>query len=94
MDGPAYVDSILRRKVAACVATARTLWHWNGLGLLDDGSDMTKWRAGLWRVRPLRLSGFVVVLLAGLKPRQAIAVADADKLWRELGDDRALAGFA
>jgi hypothetical protein len=60
MDGPAYADSILWRKVTACVAAGRALWHWSGLDLLDGGSDMTKWRADLWRVRPLRLSGVCI----------------------------------
>jgi hypothetical protein len=60
---------------------------------VNGGSDKAKRRADLWRVRPLRLSGFVVVMLAGLKPRQVMAMADADQLGSELGDYRAAPGF-
>jgi hypothetical protein len=88
MDGPAYADSILGRKVAACVALAAVALYWHGFGLVMV-VGMTKWRADLWRVRPFRLSGFVVVLLTGLKPCEMMAMPNANQFGGELRDDRA-----
>jgi len=34
MDGPAYADSVLGRKVAPCVALAAVALYWHGLGLV------------------------------------------------------------
>jgi hypothetical protein len=66
MDGPAYADSILGRKVAACVALAAVALYWHGFGLVMV-VGMTKWRADLWRVRPFRLSGLFGLDLAKLR---------------------------